>query len=322
MENTSDQEAEINAPNISGGKILAYLGVFAVLLTVFLSVQIVPEGHVRTVSTLGEVQETELRPGLAFVAPYVQSTRQYSVQSQTYTMTGGSTDGQLNDDSIEALTTEGLNIEMDVSVRYRLQSENASDLHRNVGTMGQAIEKVIRPTIRSGVRSSTSNFSVNSIYSDKRDDLAREIKQRISKDFNDKGFVVEAVQIRNVMLPEKVRNAIQEKEAAQQMIETKENKIQVEKMEKKRKIVEANAIAEFNKIVGRSINDRYLRYFWIKNLDSHNSVMYVPAGQGGMPIFKDVDSVPKGSGNFSAPVNASPGVAGNVSMPTPGSMAQ
>jgi len=125
---------------------------------------------------------------------------------------------------------------------------------------------------------------VNGIYSDKREQFSDCIANSTTDQFQEvKGFDVEKVQLRNVMLPNKVSSAIQEKEAAQQRIETKENQIQVEKMEKKRKIVEAQGIARSNQIIGSSLSKQYLSWYWIQEGLKKGDALYITGNPAQVP---------------------------------------
>lgn len=272
----------------------------------FGSIHFINEGEVGVKTRFGNVVGDEVQPGLAITIPVIESMHKLDVRSQTYTMSGGE-----GGNTVQALTSEGLNLEtLDISVRYHLNSSYGKQVYSQIGTGDQLEQKLIRPTIRSGVRQCTAQFTSQEIYSEARDNLADCIHNKTAEDFEQYGFIVEKVQIRNIMLPERVRNAIQKKIEAEQEIQQKENQIQVAKKEAERKRVEARGIADSNRIIGSSLSEEYLKWYWIKNLDSHQSVMYVPSGQGGMPIMKDVDKMP-GNSNFTGLANS------NVSMAMP-----
>ena len=68
-----------------------------------------------------------------------------------------------------------------------------------------------------------------------------------------------------------------------------------DRMEKERKIIEAEGIFEANKIIDESLTKEWLTYYWILNLKEHESVLYVPVGDGGMPLLKEVGQSAKQS---------------------------
>lgn len=288
------------------------IGVSFVLLTILGAWQTVPEGTEGHISTFGEVSDEPLSPGLHLKVPWIQSIGTLSTRTEAYTMSSTANEGEkMQDDSIDALTTEGLNIKVDLTVRYHMNKGNAPRVYSNIGDMNAVTSKVVRPTIRSSVRSCSAKYSVNAIYSDKRDEFSDCISNRTNDQFQEiKGFDVEAIQLRNVMLPQKVRNAIQEKEATQQQIEQKQNQIEVERKERQRKVIEAKGIAESNQIIGQSLSDAYLKWYWIQEGLKKGDAMYVPVGNGGMPLMKDVDQKPSFSdANYTALADAQQGMA-------------
>jgi len=283
-ESSSQEEIDINISNFS--PIIA--GVM-ILVAFFLVgsqfYQVVPPGTEGYKVTLGDVHDQELEPGLHLKKPFITSVDQLSTRTEAYTMSGKPGEGTKADsDSIEALTREGLNIEVDLTVRYHMNEGNAPRVYSNIGDQRAIQSKIVRPTIRSSVRSCSAKFSVNGIYSDKREQFSDCIANSTTDQFQEvKGFDVEKVQLRNVMLPNKVSSAIQEKEAAQQRIETKENQIQVEKMEKKRKIVEAQGIARSNQIIGSSLSKQYLSWYWIQEGLKKGDALYITGNPAQVP---------------------------------------
>lgn len=300
-QNQQQPELELQGPSLTKITLTAGVVLF-ILLTIIGGWAIVPPGQEGYMVTLGEVGDQPLDPGLHLKIPWIQSVGTLSTRTEAYTMSSTSNDGaRMQDDSIGALTNEGLNIDVDLTVRYHMREGNAPRVYSDIGGQQAIASKVVRPTIRSAVRSCSAKYSVNAIYSDRRDEFSNCISNRTTDQFDQiQGFEVEAIQLRNVNLPPKVRDAIQEKEATQQQIEKTENQIEVEKRERKRKIIEAQGIAESNQIIGQSLSEAYLQWYWIQEGLQKGDAMYVPIGDGGMPLMKDVDQTPaQGSGNFS-----------------------
>jgi len=106
-----------------------------------------------------------------------------------------------------------------------------------------------------------------------------------------KGIILERVLLRHVQLPIQLTDAIEQKLTAEQNIQKKAFEVQEATQEAARKREEAQGIADANTIISTSLTENYLRWYWIENLDTHNSVLYVPVGSGGMPIFKEVGNI-------------------------------
>ena len=144
---------------------LAVLLIFLIWLF-FASIQIVDAGQTGVYSLFGKVKDAELRSGFHLVIPVAKVTRM-SIRTEEYTMSVVSSEGQRSgDDAIVALTKEGLNVSLDMTVLYRLQEEKASDVYRELGL--NYGEKIIRPTIRTAIRDIIAQYEAKDIYSDKR----------------------------------------------------------------------------------------------------------------------------------------------------------
>ena len=240
----------------------------------------------------GGVEEDELGEGLHIVPPWVSITK-YSVRSETYTMSGVEGEGQIEgDDQIKALTVEGLTLGLDITVRYRLLSDDVSEVHQNLGT--NYAEKIIRPTIRSSIREVVSTKTALQVYGEEREVVAGEMLTNIDNSLESDGIVVEEVLVRNVVLPTRVAEAIEAKlqadQDAQRMIFVK----QKEQLEAERKIIEANGVAnatiaeahgeaEALRIINEQLakNPNLINYKYIQMLQGQEiQTMLVPTDQG------------------------------------------
>ncbi len=240
----------------------------------------------------GGVESDELGEGLHLVMPWVSVTK-YSVRSEVYTMSAQPSEGErVGDDQITALTSEGLMLGMDMTVRYRLISADASDVHQTLGT-GYS-EKIIRPTIKSVIREVVSKHTAMEVYGEERQLVASEMVTILEAALVDDGIIVEEVLLRNVKLPDRVSTAIEEKlqadQDAQRMVFIK----QKEQLEAERKVIEATGIADATviaatgeaealRIINQEIakNPDLINYKYIQMLQGQEiQTMIVPTDQG------------------------------------------
>ena len=201
------------------------LGFLASILAAFSTVVIVPSGHVGVPILFGKVQDRNLAEGLHFINPFAQVVPM-TVRTETYTMSSVHDEGAVKgDDSITALSADGLMMPLDVTLAYRLVPTDAPWLYRSIGP--DFVDKVIRPVSRTAVREAIAGFTAQEAYSNRRQELAMNIDQLLTtrlrdlltqhEDFqNRRGFIIEQVMIRNVQLPARVKNAIEEKLEAEQ----------------------------------------------------------------------------------------------------------
>ncbi len=274
-------------------KIKRYMKSYAVVLAVLFFIlffgssfwTVIRSGHTGVQSLFGRVYDQELSSGFHIKNPFVRVT-QMSVRTEDYTMSITQGEGQLaGPDAIRALTKEGLNIDLDITVLYRLTEEKASDVYRDVGLNYD--EVVIRPQIRSTIREIVALYSAKDIYSEKRGEATANILEVLQSSLDPRGIEVEDVLLRNVVLPAKLANSIEEKLQAEQDAERYDFILEVEKKEAERKRVAAEGQRDAQQIINQSLTTRYLQYLYIESLEDRAGTIYVPTNpSNGTPLFR------------------------------------
>lgn len=255
--------SKINPNFANAGKLSRYAG-FGLILLGLLSacfVQIDP-GQVGVKTLFGKVQPDVLREGLNVVNPVVDIV-DFDVRTQNYTMSAVHDEGdQEGDDAIRVLTADGLEVVIDLSVLYHIVPEKAPDILR---TIGKDIKDVIvRPVSRTKIRDNAVFYDAVALYSSKRDEFQQKIFQTIEKDFADRGIVLENLLIRNIQLPESVKQTIESKINAEQEAQKMKFVLEKEKQEADRKRVEAQGISDYQRILTSTLTDKLIQYEQIK----------------------------------------------------------
>ena len=229
----------------------------------------------------GKVRDAELSSGIHFVNP-LASVERMSIRTEQYTMSVASNEGErIGDDSIDALTKEGLKVNLDITVLYHLAENRASDVYREVG-IGYP-ETVIRPEVRSAIRQVIATYDAKDIYSEKREEAVGRIKEHLIATVGSRGIEIESVLLRNVALPEMLTQAIESKLTAEQEAQRYEFLLQKETKEAERKRIEAGGQRDSQAIINESLSDQYLQYLYIQNLEKREGTIYVPYD---MPLLK------------------------------------
>lgn len=266
-----------------------FYGVVIAVGAVFLlnAITIIPAGHTGVVHIFGKVRDNELPSGFHLINP-LASVEKMSVRTEEYTMSVMQSEGvRKNDDSIRALTNEGLNIDLDITVFYRLQQDKASDVYRELGL--NYIEKIIRPEIRGAIREVVAQYDSKAIYSEKRTEVVKEIQERLASSINVRGIAVEQVLLRNVTLPEKLASSIEEKLQAEQESQRYDFVLEKETKEAERKRIEARGQRDAQTIIDESLTPAYLEYLYIRELKDREGTIYVPTDPGsGLPLFRNI----------------------------------
>ena len=260
--------------------------VFALWLF-FASIVVIDAGETGVYSLFGKVKDKELKSGFHLVIPLAHVTKM-SIRTEEYTMSIAQGEGRkYGADAITSLTKEGLSVDLDMTVLYRLNEEKASDIYKEVGLNYD--EKIIRPTIRTSIRDIIAQYEAKDIYSEKREEAADKILNSIKKELDSRGILIENVLLRNVALPTNLANAIQEKLQAEQEAQKYDFILVKEKKEKERKIIEAEGQRDAQKIISESLSTNYLYYLYINQLKDREGTIYVPTSpETGMPLFKDI----------------------------------
>ncbi len=262
---------------------------FLLLWLFFASIVIVDAGQTGVYSLFGRVKDEELKSGFHLVIPLAKVTKM-SIRTEEYTMSIAQGEGKrIGADAITSLTKEGLSVDLDMTVLFRIAEDKASDIYKTVGVREDIDEKIIRPSIRTSIRDVIAQYEAKDIYSEKRQEAANKIKEALSKDLAERGIVIEDVLLRNVALPSNLSKAIQEKLQAEQEAQKYDFILQKEKKEKERKIIEAEGQRDAQKIINESLSTNYLYYLYINDLKNREGTIYVPTSPNtGMPLFRDL----------------------------------
>jgi len=253
----------------------------------FSSITIIDAGYTGVYSLFGKVGEKEISSGIHLVNPLARITKM-SIRTEEYTMSIAVNEGnKKGDDSITALTKEGLEVSLDITTLFHLEEAKASDVYKNVGLNYE--KKVIRPEIRTTIRDVIALYSSKEIYSDKRQEANEKIKNTLKDKLEQRGIFVEETLLRNVSLPQNLALSIQQKLQAEQEAQKYEFILDKEKKEKERKVIEAEGQRDAQKIINESLSPNYLYYLYIKELKDRQGTIYVPTSPTtGMPLFRDI----------------------------------
>jgi regulator of protease activity HflC (stomatin/prohibitin superfamily) len=242
---------------------LVFLGLAFLLLGVALSTVVqVGVGQVGVQTLFGQVQKRVLQPGLNMVNPLVDVTR-FDTRTQNYTMSAQHSEGQqAGDDAIRVLSADGLEVVIDLTVLYHVVPTQAPRILSTIGEDYQ--DKIVRAISRTRIRDNAVYYDAVSLYSTRREEFQARILAAIEKDFRSNGLQLDQLLIRNIQLPQSVRASIESKISAEQDAQKMQFVLQKEKQEAERKRVEAQGIADYQRIVNTELSDKLLQYETIK----------------------------------------------------------
>lgn len=247
----------------------------------------IPAGSVGVQTLFGNVQSGTLSSGLHFINPLFEVVP-FNIKTQEYTMSAVHSEGErVGDDAIRVLSADGLEVEIDITVLFRVVSEQAPNIFSTIGTDYK--NTIVRPVTRTRLRDNAVYFDAIALYSTKREEFQQRITTSIEKDFTERGLFLEKILVRNINLPASVKLTIESKINAEQESQKMKFVLDKERQEADRKRVEAQGIADYQRIISLSLNANQLQYESIKAqrelAQSPNSKIIIMGGGKSVPII-------------------------------------
>ena len=243
--------------------IIKTAGVIVILIGMSIAciVQVEP-GQVGVQKLFGKVNNNILESGLNIINPLVQVVM-FDVRTENYTMSGVQDEGaKQGDDAIRVLTADGLEVVIDLTVLYKVIPTEAPRILKEVGTDYRNV--LVRPICRTKIRDNAVYYDAVALYSTKRDEFQSKIFSTIETNFKERGLLLEQLLVRNITLPASVKASIESKINAEQDAQKMTFVLQKETQEAQRKRVEAQGIADYQKILSTGLSDKLLQYEMIK----------------------------------------------------------
>lgn len=265
-------------------KLTSIIGAILVLLIGFVVIDgfvSIPAGHVAVIYDRGRgVLEQELPEGLHLKIPFWQSATIMDTRLQTYTMSIATTEGDVyGDDAIEALTSDGQKVYVDVTVQYRIDKEDASYIYQKIGLDYK--DKIVRPEVRSIIREIVTGYESKGLFNIKnRQKAAKEMEDNLKERYAAKKVVLESLLLRNIQFSASYINAIEEKQIAEQKIQKAEYERQEAEKTKEKRIIEAQAEAEAIRLKGETLkqNPQVIQFEFVQKMAPNINWGIMPDG--------------------------------------------
>src|ERR1041385_4506188 len=269
-------DAMNSIPGFRGFKsnFLRFLALIVLLILLFASTTSIPTGHVGVLTLFGRVTGDVLGEGIHIINP-LKSVQKLSVQTQSVK------------ESANVPSNEGLILALDTSLLFRLDRNKAAQVFQTVGEDYAA--KIVEPTLRAAIRASTSSHTANALYTNARELVQQQIQDELTTQLAARGMIVEAVLLRDVQLPAMLKGSIEAKQQAEQDALRMSFILQKEKQEAERKRIEAQGIADFQKIVAQGISPQLLEWKGIEAteklaLSTNSKVIVIGNPKNGLPL--------------------------------------
>jgi regulator of protease activity HflC (stomatin/prohibitin superfamily) len=306
------------------GVVAASVLVVVALVAGLLAYEQVPEGHEGVVKEFGAVTGETRDSGAQIVVPIQQSIQNVETRPRTYTMSATAGEGnKQSPDAITVKTVNGSSVDIDVTIRYRIDPRRADTFVETWNDERQLERRLIRPTVRSVLRDEASSLQTtgdDAIYKQtSRQRLSEVTRSALREALSDQPVLLEAVQIRNVNLPDGIDQALDQKEEAKQRVQVEQERIAQERARAEQRRVQAEAEADVIRIEGESLrrNPIVLRERYVEALQGGSVFVVGSGGAGETPIILDAGAgatagaTANGTSTPDAPSTATPTAATN-----------
>jgi regulator of protease activity HflC (stomatin/prohibitin superfamily) len=258
----------------AGKRILQLAILVLVIILLMASTTSIPTGNVGVLTLFGRVTGETLPEGIHLVNP-LKSVQKLSIQTQSVK------------ESANVPSNEGLILALDTSLLFRLDKNKAAFVYQTVGD--NYAEKIVEPTLRAAIRASTSAHTANALYTNARELVQQQIQDELTAQLAPRGVIVENVLLRDVQLPAMLKGSIEAKQQAEQDALRMSFILQKEKQEAERKRIEAQGIADFQRIVATGISPQLLEWKGIEATEklatsSNAKVVIIGNPKNGLPL--------------------------------------
>ncbi len=258
---------------IAGVIVLILLLVFG--SSMFRTLQPGERGVIFRPFTTGLDKEHIYLPGFHIIAPWNDLTV-YDVKEQQ------------REETMDVLDKNGLSLNVDVSVRFNPIYDRVGYLHEIFGV--KYIDQLIVPEVRSLVRQVAGRYTAEEIYSTKRSEVEASIINETKAVLQKNNIEMRALLIRSINLPQQIKTAIENKLQQEQEALAYTFRLEKEKAEAERRRIEADGIANYNRIINASLTEQILRQRGIEATmelakSPNSKVVVVGSGKDGLPLI-------------------------------------
>lgn len=195
---------------------------------------------------------------------------------------------QQREETMDVLDKNGLSITMDVTVRFNPTFNQIGFLHEQFGVNYTNV--LVVPEVRSSVRQVAGRFTAEEIYSTKRAEVENTIITETKEVLQENYIDMKALLIRSINLPAQIKGAIESKLQQEQEALAYEFRLKREESEAERRRIEAEGIANYNRIINASLTDKILQQRGIEaTIDlaksSNSKVVVIGSGKDGLPLI-------------------------------------
>lgn len=215
-----------------------------IAIVVLQSCTVVRPGEVGVKQRLGKLSNEITTQGPAFFNPFTSKIIKTSIQTNDL------------EQNLSLPSKEGLSVNAQVSILYRLEQEKVAKI---IETYGLSYENIISNIFRSASADISSKFFAKDMHSGMRSNIEAQIKTKMGEVLMSQGILVESVLMKSIQLPTGLASSVERKLQAEQDAMRMEFVLQQEKLEAERKIIAAKGTRDSQKIVAEGLNNDIIK---------------------------------------------------------------
>lgn len=236
---------------------------------------IIEAGTVGVVDFWGKVSPVPLQAGVNIRNP-LADIHSFSIKTM-----------ELKED-VDTPSKEGLITHIEVSIWYKVIPDKSPEIYKTIGMSYEDV--ILKPLFRSVLRSVTAEYEAKALYTAGREAIVAEIFKMAEPVAREKGIALDKVLLRAVKLPQLVAEAVERKLQAEQQSEQMKFVLAKETQEADRKRIEAQGIADFQKIVTQGITPSLLEWKGIEATEKlaaspNTKVVIIGNPKNGLPLI-------------------------------------
>ncbi len=229
-------------PRVGRITIASIIALF-VIITLFSSFKTIKSGEVGLKVRFGKIVDSSLKEGLNLKIPYLEKIVKVNIKVQKAEL-----DTESSSKDLQTIKTK-------LAVNYRVDSDNAVNLYKTVGNSYE--ETILIPAIQESIKSAMSQYTAEQTIT-KRNEVSDKCLEEIQEKVKKYGIVVEDFNIIDLDFSDAYNQAIEEKQVAEQKVLTAQQELEKTKIEKEKKIVEAQGTKEANEILNSTLTNENL----------------------------------------------------------------
>lgn len=243
--------------NMPGNKTIIGIIIAVIIIFIFIVAKpfvVIHSGEVGIKATAGKYDNIPLQPGFHFFIPIIQNVIVVDTRVRTINFSRtedmgvvGQNQGIFRNDAINVMDSRGLTVSIELTVQYQL---NALSAPQTIATYGLSWEqKIINPIVRDVVRSVVGQYPAEELPI-KRNDIANLISTNIESEidkFPNHPVSLSSVQLREIVLPQNIKEQIEKVQVARQEAERKRYEVEQAKMEAEKAVTLAKGEADVNR---------------------------------------------------------------------------